>query len=124
MPLRIGQDLQQETPGGGIAVAELADQGGVGRHLLPFEHKVLNDHLPQCGALLGTHPHACRLCRAGRGNRRGRPQTGLRRQIRARSDAPAQRGGEHEQASDGEREREEQRTPLGGRGRKRWARGP
>ena len=63
MPLGIGQDLHQETPGGGIALAELAHEGGVRRHLLPFEQEIFNDHLPQRGALLGAHPHARRLRR-------------------------------------------------------------
>ena len=67
MPLGIRQDLQQDTPGGGIAVTELADQGGVGRHLLPFEHEVLNNHLPQRGALLGAYPHRrCLGCNVDR----------------------------------------------------------
>jgi len=57
MPLRIRQDLQQEPPRRGIALAELAHEGGVRRHLLPFEHEILNDHLAQRGALLGAHPH-------------------------------------------------------------------
>ena len=57
MPLGIRQDLQQEPPGRGIALAELAHEGRVRRHLLPFEHEVLNNHLPQRGALLGAHPH-------------------------------------------------------------------
>ena len=55
MPLRIGEDLQEEAPGGRIAIPDLPDQGGVGGHLLSFQHEVLNDHLPQCGALLGAH---------------------------------------------------------------------
>ena len=63
MSLGIGQDLHQETPGGGIPLAELAHEGGVRRHLLPFEHKIFNDHLSQRGALLGAHPHARRLRR-------------------------------------------------------------
>ena len=46
MPLRIRQDLQQEAPGRGIALAELAHEGGVRCHLLPFEHEIFNDHLP------------------------------------------------------------------------------
>ena len=34
MPLGIRQDLQQEPPGRGIALAELAHEGRVRRHLL------------------------------------------------------------------------------------------
>ena len=45
MALRIGEDLQQEPPCRRIPLAELAHEGGVRRHLLPFEHEVLNDHL-------------------------------------------------------------------------------
>ena len=38
-------------------------KGGVRRHLLPFEHEVLNNHLAQRGALLRAHPHRrCLRC--------------------------------------------------------------
>src|SRR4029434_6855089 len=68
MPLRLRLDLQQEAPGRGITLAELAHEGGVRRHLLPFEHEVLNDHLAQRGALLGAYPPPFRPvlpCRPG-----------------------------------------------------------
>jgi len=44
MPLGIGQDLHQETPGGGIPLSELPYEGGVCRHLVPFEHEIF--HIP------------------------------------------------------------------------------
>jgi len=44
--------------GWGDPIAELADQRGVGRHLLPFEHEILHDHLPSRGTLRRAPPHA------------------------------------------------------------------
>ena len=63
MALRIGEDLQEEPPRRRIPLAELAHEGGIRRHLLPFEHEIFNDHLPERRALLGAHPDARRLCR-------------------------------------------------------------
>src|SRR4029453_19010268 len=63
MALRIGQDLEEEPPRCRIAITELAHEGGIGRHLLPFQHEILNNHLPERRALLGAHPDARRLRR-------------------------------------------------------------
>jgi hypothetical protein len=46
MPLGIGQDLQEDPPRRGIPLTDLAYQCRVRYNLLPFEHEVLNDHLP------------------------------------------------------------------------------
>ena len=63
MALGISEDLQQEPSRRRIPVAELAHEGRIRGHLLPFEHEVLHNHLPQRRALLGMHAHARRLRR-------------------------------------------------------------